>query len=211
MRRPRILLADAQRLLREALTALLMPGCDVVGAVADVTALLELAPELRPDIIVLDLAGPRLSGLDAVREVQERLPGTRLIVLTARADPDLAAAAFRAGASGYLVKDSAAAELFHAIGEVFQGRSYVTPLLGAGPDGPLFAASGEERPGGLSPRQREVLQLLAEGRSMKEAARILKVTPRTVAFHKYNMMDQLGIRTSAELIQYAVRRRIVPV
>jgi DNA-binding NarL/FixJ family response regulator len=212
MKRPRILLADDHRLLREALAKLLEPNCDVVGAVADGRALLAAAKELRPDVAVLDIAMPLLNGLDAARQLKRLLPEVKVIFLTVSEDPDLAAEAFRVGASGYLLKNSAASELFQAIQEVLQGRSYVTPqatqgLVGAILDGPEPGIKSGE----LSPRQREVLQLLAEGHSMKEIGRILKITPRTVAFHKYSMMEQLGITSSAELVQFAIKQHVVTV
>ena len=212
MKRLRILLADDHRLLREAFAELLEPGCDVVAAVADGRALLEAARELHPDIVVLDIAMPLLNGLDAARQLKSLMPGVKLIFLTVSEDPDLVAEAFRVGASGYLFKNSAASELFKAIEEVSRGRSYVTPLAKQGPVGSLVRppgpARGIER---LSTRQREVMQLLAEGRTMKEIARILAITPRTVAFHKYHMMDDLGIKTSAELVRFAIRHHIVAV
>ena len=212
MKRPRVLLADDHRLLREAFAQLLEPGCDVVGAVADGRALLAAAQELRPDIVVLDIAMPLLNGLDAARQLKGLMPEVKLIFLTVSEDPDLAAEAFRAGASGYLLKNSAASELFQAIQEVSQGRSYVTPLATQGLVGSLIHAPGPARgTGQLSTRQREVLQLLAEGHTMKEIARILAITPRTVAFHKYSMMEDLGIKTSAELVQFAIKHHIVAV
>jgi len=203
-------LADDHRLLREAFAQLLERDCDVVGAVADGRALLAAAPELRPDIVVLDIAMPLLNGIDAARQLKGLMPEVRLIFLTVSEDPDLAAEAFRAGASGYLLKNSAASELFKAIQEVSQGRSYVTPLATQGLVGTLLCEPGPARAAGpLSARQREVLQLLAEGRTMKAIARILAITPRTVAFHKYRMMEELGIRTGAELVQYAIKHHIV--
>ena len=212
MKRLRILLADDHRLLREAFAQLLEPGCDVVAAVADGRALLAAARELHPDIVVLDIAMPLLNGLDAARQLKSLMPGVKLIFLTVSEDPDLVAEAFRVGASGYLFKNSAASELFKAIEEVSQGRSYVTPLAMQGPVGSSVhspgTARGVER---LSTRQREVMQLLAEGRTMKEIARILTITPRTVAFHKYHMMEDLGIKTSAELVRFAIRHHIVAV
>jgi DNA-binding NarL/FixJ family response regulator len=212
MKRPRILLADDHRLLREAFAQLLEPGCDVVAAVPDGRALLAAARELHPDIVVLDIAMPLLNGLDAARQLKGLMPEVKLIFLTVSEDPDLAAEAFRAGASGYLLKNSAASELFKAIEEVSRGRSYVTPLVTQGLVGSLIhapgLARGVER---LSTRQREVMQLLAEGRTMKEIARILAITPRTVAFHKYHMMEDLGIKTSAELVRFAIRHHIVAV
>jgi DNA-binding NarL/FixJ family response regulator len=212
MKRARVLLADDHRLLREAFAQMLEPNCEVVGAVADGRALLAAAEELRPEVVVLDIAMPLLNGLDAARQLKRLMPAVKVIFLTVSEDPDLAAEAFRAGASGFLLKNSAASELFQAIQEVLQGRSYVTPqatqgLVGAFLDGP----GPEKKPGELSLRQREVLQLLAEGHSMKEIGRILKITPRTVAFHKYSMMEQLGITSSAELVQFAVKQHLVSV
>ena len=212
MTRPRVLLADDHRLLREAFAQLLAPGCDVVGAVADGRALLAAAQELRPDIVVLDIAMPLLNGLDAARQLKREMPDVKVIFLTVNEDPDVAAEAFRAGASGYLLKNSAASELLQAIQEVSQGRSYVTPLATQGlVDNFLHRPEPSNRLAELSPRRREVLQLLAEGHTMKEIARILNITPRTVAFHKYGMMEELGIKSSAELVQYAVKQHLVSV
>lgn len=209
MTRPRVLLADDHRLLREAFARLLDSDCDVVGAVGDGRALLDAAPGLRPDVVVLDVAMPQLNGLDAARQLRHRLPDVRIVFLTVSEDPDVAAEAFRAGASGYLLKNSAASELIQAIREVMAGRSYVTPLVTRGlVDALLNARERVPKAVDLSPRQREVLQLLAEGHTMKEIASILKITPRTVAFHKYSMMEVLGLRSNAELIQYAARRPI---
>jgi DNA-binding NarL/FixJ family response regulator len=212
MKRPRVLLADDHRLLREAFAQLLESGCDVVGAVADGRALLAAAPELRPDVVVLDIAMPLLNGLDAARQLKRLMPEVKVIFLTVSEDPDLAAEAFRAGASGYLLKNSAASELIQAIQEVVQGRSYVTPLATHGlVENFLHELELAKKPGGLSPRRREVLQLLAEGHTMKEIARLLKITTRTVAFHKYSMMKELGIESSAELVQFAIKQHVVSV
>ena len=212
MKRPRVLLAENHRLLREAFAHLLQPSCDVVGAVGDGRALLAAAAERRPDIVVLDVALPLLNGLDAARQLRRVLPKVKLIFLTMSENADLAAEAFRIGASGYLLKNSGVSELLQAIQVVFQGRSYVTPLATRGMVDTLLRASEPARKGGeLSPRRREVLQLLAEGHTMKETARILKITPRTVAFHKYGMMEEHGIKSNAELVHFAVRRRVVSV
>jgi DNA-binding NarL/FixJ family response regulator len=208
--RPRVLLADDHRLLREAFTRLLEPECEVVGAVADGRALLMAAPDLRPDIVVLDVAMPLLNGLDAARQLKRTMPKVKVIFLTMSEDSDVAAEAFRAGASGYLLKNSAASELVQAIREVSLGRSYVTPLATQGlVETFLHNAKPSSKATDLSPRQREVLQLLAEGHTMKEIARLLKITPRTVAFHKYSMMEQLEITSSAELIQFALKQHLV--
>ncbi|HYR50159.1 MAG TPA: response regulator transcription factor [Candidatus Eisenbacteria bacterium] len=210
MKRPRVLLADDHRLLREAFVKLLEPECDVVGSVTDGRALLEAAPKLRPDVVVVDIAMPLLNGLDAARQLKRSMPAVKVIILTVNEDPDIAAEAFRAGASAFLLKNSAASELLQAIQDVVQGRSYVTPLatrdMVTNLLRPAQPATGARE---LSPRQREVLQLLAEGRTMKEVAAILKITPRTVAFHKYNMMEEFGIKSSAELVQFAIKKRIV--
>ena len=212
MRRPRVLLADDHRMVREAIAQLLEPRCDVVGCVGDGRALVAAAPGLRPDIVVLDIAMPLLNGLDAARQLRRLMPEVKLIFLTVSEDPDLAAEAFRAGASGYLLKNSAASELLESIEEVLQGRTYITPLVTRGLVGSFLRESGPAKGAEhLSIRQREVLQLLAEGRTMKEIARILEITPRTVAFHKYSMMQDLRIKTSAELVQFAVKHGIVSV
>jgi len=211
MTRPRVLLADDHRLLREAFTRLLEPECDVVGAVADGRAVLATTPDLRPDIVVLDVAMPLLNGLDTARQLKRTMPKVKVIFLTMSEDPDVAAEAFRVGASGYLLKNSAASELLQAIREVAQGRSYVTPLVTQGlVDTFCSRTEPSSKPTELSPRQREVLQLLAEGHTMKEIAHVLKITPRTVAFHKYSMMEQLGVSSSAELIQIALKQHLVP-
>ncbi len=208
--RPRVMLADDHRLIREAFAQLLAAECEVVGVVADGRALLEEAPGLRPDVVVLDVAMPLLNGLDAARQLKRGMPKVKVIFLTMSEDPDVAAEAFRAGASGYLLKNSAASELVQAIREVSRGRSYVTPLATGGlVDTFLHQPEPADKAGQLSPRQREVLQLLAEGRTMKEIARLLDITPRTVAFHKYSMMEQLGISSSAELVKFAVRHHLV--
>jgi DNA-binding NarL/FixJ family response regulator len=207
MKRPRVLLADDHKLLLEAFQKLLEPDCEVVGKVADGRALLAAASELKPDIIVLDIAMPLLNGLDAGGQIKKMMPDVKLIFLTVNEDPDFVSEAFRIGASGYLLKSSAASELFQAIQDVSRGRAYVTPLVAQGMvdsfiEGPKRRKASDK----LTPRQREVLQLLAEGRSMKEAAAILNVTPRTVAFHKYRMMEELRLKTNAELIQFAVKQ-----
>ena len=210
MKRPRVLLADDHRLLREAFVKLLEPECDVLGAVTDGRALLEAAAKVRPDVVVLDIAMPLLNGLDAARQLKRLMPAVKVIFLTVSEDPELAAEAFRAGGSAFLLKNSAASELLQAVADVMQGRSYVTPLATRDMvDNLLHQPESGKGTRELSLRQREVLQLLAEGRTMKEIANILKITPRTVAFHKYSMMEELGIKSSAELVQFAIKKRIV--
>jgi DNA-binding NarL/FixJ family response regulator len=210
MKRPRVLLADDHRLLREAFARVLESDCDVVGAVGDGRAVLSAARELRPDIVVLDIAMPLLNGLDAARELKRTMPDVKVIFLTMNEDADVAAESFRVGASGYLLKNSAASELLQAIREVSEGRSYVTPLATQGLVENLLHEPESTKPADkLSPRQVEVLRLLADGYSMKEVASQLNITPRTVAFHKYSLMDILGIHSNAELVQFAIKERIV--
>src|SRR5262245_33092153 len=205
----RVLLADDHTLLLGAFEKLLAPVCDVVGAVSDGRELVAAAQRLKPDVIVLDIGMPLLNGLDAGRQIKQLLPSTKLVFLTMNEDSDLAAEAFRAGASAYLLKRSATAELMTAIREVTNGRSYVTPLVTAGLVGTFMPPPEKQPLHRLRPRQHYRLQLLAEGHAMKQVADMLNVTPRTVQFHKYSMMQQLGIKTSAELIQFAVRQHIV--
>jgi DNA-binding NarL/FixJ family response regulator len=209
MGRPRVLLADDHALLLGAFEKLLADECDVVGQVSDGRALLAAAETLKPDVIILDISMPLLNGLDAGRQIKQRLPDVKLVFLTMNEDAALAAAAFRSGASAYVLKRSAASELTKALREVVQGRSYVTPLITEGLLGSLLQGDEHKSAAELTPRQREVLQLLAEGRSMKEVAALLNLTPRTVAFHKYRMMEQLKVRSTAELVQYAVKHHIV--
>jgi DNA-binding NarL/FixJ family response regulator len=210
MKRPRVLLADDHRMLREAFARLLEPDYDVVGQAADGRALLSAAKELRPDVVVLDIGMPLLNGLDAARILKQKMPDVKIVFLTVSEDPDLAAEAFRAGASGFLLKNSAASELIQAVAEALQGWTYITPLSARGlVDAALNEGDSHPSKDKTSPRQREVLQLLAEGHTMKEVARILHITPRTVAFHKYGLMKELGIKSSAELIQFAVKQRVV--
>jgi DNA-binding NarL/FixJ family response regulator len=209
MSRPRLVLADDHTLLLGAFEKLLSEECDIVGQVSDGLALVDAAEKLKPDVIVLDISMPLLNGLEAAKQIKQALRSIKLVFVTMNEDPDLAVEAFRSGASAYLLKRSAASELSTAIREVMRGRSYVTPLITEDLMGTLM--NGEERHLGqeLTPRQRQVLQLLAEGRSMKEVASLLNLTPRTVAFHKYRMMEQLKVKSTAELVQYAVKHHIV--
>jgi DNA-binding NarL/FixJ family response regulator len=207
MTRPRILLADDHTMLLEAFRALLEPEFEVVGTATDGRMLIEEFSRLKPDVVVIDVGMPLLNGLDAGRQLKALQRSVKLIYLTMNPEPDLAREALRLGASGYVLKSSAASELKQAIHEALKGRSYITPLITQDVVGLLLEP--QNRPHELTSRQREVLQLLAEGRSMKEVASILDVTPRTVAFHKYRMMEQLHLKTSAELVQYAVKHGIV--
>lgn len=207
MIRPRILMADDHLMLLEAFRALLEPDFDVVGTVTDGRALLEEFSRLHPDVVLLDVAMPLLNGLDAGRQLKAQRRSVKLIYLTMNPDPDLAGEALRLGASGYVLKSSAAQELKQAIQEALRGRSYITPLITRDVVGSLIQQGASRTE--LTTRQREVLQLLAEGKSMKEAAAILDLTPRTVAFHKYRMMEQLRLKTSAELVKFAVQQGVV--
>jgi len=209
MSRPRVLLADDHALIVGAFQKLLADDCDVVGTVANGRELVDAADALKPDVIVLDISMPLLNGLEAGRQIKRQQRDARLIFLTMNEDAGLAAEAFRAGASGYLLKRSAVSELSTAIREVMQGHSYITPLIAAGLVGSLLDGHVQDAPQALTPRQREILQLLAEGHSMKEIAAILDVAPRTVAFHKYRMMEQLQVKSTAELVQYALKHHIV--
>lgn len=210
MSKPRVILADDHTLLVQACQKLLEPDFEIVGVFSDGRALLEAAPGLHPDAIVLDIGMPLLNGLDAGRQLKKLLPKVKLIILTMHQDPDLAAEAIRSGASGYLLKTSAASELVRAIQEALRGRSFITPAIARGMEESFIRdPEGRHSSKVLSPRQREVLQLLAEGRPMKEAAYILDVSIRTIAFHKYRMMEQLGLKNSAELIQFAVAQHVV--
>jgi DNA-binding NarL/FixJ family response regulator len=210
MKRPRVMFADDHTLLVEAFRKLLESTYDVVGTVGDGHALLAAAPALKPDVVVIDIGMPRLNGLEAGRQLKQMMPKVKLIFLTMNTDPDLALKAMRQGASGYLLKTSATSELFKAIQAALKGSSYVTPQITRGMQEAFTRdPQGENRGKEFTPRQREVLQLLAEGKTMKEAADILKVTPRTIAFHKYRMMEDLGIKTTAELIQVGIKKHVL--
>jgi DNA-binding NarL/FixJ family response regulator len=213
MKKIRILLADDHVLVAEALKSLLEPAYEVVGVVADGRALLDAAQRLKPDLIVVDVGMPQLNGLDATRQIKRILPSVKVMIVTMNEDSALVAEAFRAGASGYILKHSAAQELLQAIQEVVKGASYLSPRITQGAVSALLRGDNAdaERARELTPRQREVIQLLAEGRSMKEIADILTISLRTVAAHKYRVMEMLDIRTNADLYRYAVKHRIVGV
>jgi DNA-binding NarL/FixJ family response regulator len=207
---PRVMLADDHTILVEAFRKLLEPHCEIVGTVADGRALLETAPQLKPAVIIVDIGMPLMNGLEAGMRLKELMPTVKLIFLTMNEDPELAMEAMRSGASGYLLKSSAGSELIRAIEMALRGKSYVTPKLAKGMQKAFINNPGPKaRDKTLTPRQREVVHLLAEGKSMKEVASVLNVTPRTVAFHKYRVMEQLDLKTTAELIQYAIKSRIL--
>ena len=208
--RPRLLIADDHVLIAEACKNLLEPEFQVVGVVSDGHALLKAAPELKPDVVIVDIAMPQLNGLDAGEQIKQKNHAIKLIYLTMNVRPDVAAEAFRRGASGYVLKHCTAEELIVAIRRVLRGESYLSPLITKDTVEFLLrtgAAYSEEKR--ISGRQSEVLQLLAEGKSMKEIAYILQLKPGTVAFHKYRIMEVLGLRSNAELIEYAIKHHMV--
>ena len=210
MQRTRVVLADDHKLILDALKNLIEPEFQVVGTFGDGHALVEAAPELKPQVIVLDVGMPTMNGISAGQRLKLSMPNVKLIYLTMNQDPDLAAEAFRLGAKGYLLKSSAGSELVDALRTVVRGGSYVTPLMTEDVLGSFVNHfKNLKSTSHLTLRQKEVLQLLAEGRSMKEAAYILNVSPRTVAFHKYTMMEHLHIKTSAELVQYALNTQLL--
>lgn len=210
MKRQRILLADDHTIVLEAFKVLLEQEHDVVAMVSDGRALQEAAGKLMPDIVILDITMPLLNGLDAARQLKKTMPKIKLIFLTMNQDPWLAAEAFRIGASGFLLKTSAGPELLQAVKEVGRGFSYVTPSIRGDLSQLLRKSPKKIHPAPqLTSRQREVLQLLAEGRRMKDAASILKVTPRTVAFHKYQIMEKFQLGSNADLMQFAIEQRVV--
>lgn len=210
MKRPRVLFADDHKMLADALRAVVEPRCEVVGTVGDGRALVEAAVRLQPDIVVLDIGMPHLNGFDAGRKLKHALPNVKLVFMTMHDDPFLVGEAFRAGASAFLLKEAAASELTDAIDQVLKGGSYVTPSAKEGLKIiALREPKNRERAPEPTPRQREVIQLLAEGRSMKEVAAELKITRRTVAGHKYAVMELLHLKTNADLMQYAIQHGII--
>ena len=209
MGKPRLLLADDHTLILDAFKKLLEPEFEVVGTVTDGRALLLAAPQLRPDVAVIDLGMPLLNGIDAGRELKRLLPNIRIIVLTMSEDFDLASFALRRWASGYLLKKSAGEELVRAVREVLKGKSYVTPFVAKRLAEEFVRDPRTDRMKHLTPRQREVLQLLAEGRTMKEAAAVLNVSTRTIAFHKYRIMEEFGLKTNSDLVRFAIKERIL--
>lgn len=206
MKAPRILLADDHTMFLEALRSLLEPAFEIVGTVTNGRALISECGRLQPDAVVLDMAMPLLGGLDAARQLKSEGNRTKLIFLTMNSDPEIAGEALRLGAVAFLLKTSAASELKTAIHEALQGRSYITPLITRDV---VDSLSIQRKKPDLTPRQREVLQLLAEGRSMKEVGALLNLAARTVAFHKYRMMEQLCVTSTAELVRFAVRTGMV--
>jgi DNA-binding NarL/FixJ family response regulator len=209
MGKPRVLLADDHSLVLEAFKRLLEPEFEIVGTAADGRMLLNVAPQLKPDVTIIDLGMPLLNGMDAGRELKRLLPKTKIIVLTMSEDYDLASVALREWASGYLLKKSAGGELVKAVREVLKGQSYVTPWVAQRLLENFVRDPRIDRTKHLTPRQREVLQLLAEGRTMKETAAILHVATRTVAFHKYRIMEEFGLKTNSDLVRFAIKEHML--
>ena len=209
MVKPRVLVADDHTLVAEAFKRLLEPECEVVGTVADGRALLRVAPQLKPDLVLVDLNMPLLNGLDASQQLKQVLPKIKIIVITMNEDPDIAADTMEKWASGYLLKKSAGSELLKAVRDVLRGGKYVTPALQEAVAQIVSRNSRSECARVLTPRQREVLQLLAEGHTMKEAAAILHVATRTVAFHKYRIMQDFGLENNSELLRFAMKQNLL--
>jgi len=210
-RRPkaRLLIADDHKLLADACKNLLEPEFEVVGIVTDGRSLLKAATTLKPDVILLDIGMPHLNGLDAGEQIKHKMPSIKLVFLTMNMAADVAAEAFRRGAAAYVLKHSASEELLIAIRKVIQGESYLSPLIARETVTFLLSqrkTATEERR--ITKRQSEILQLLAEGMSMKEVANVLDLKPGTVAFHKYRMMETLGVKSNAELLEYAIKRQM---
>jgi DNA-binding NarL/FixJ family response regulator len=210
MQRTRILIADDHTLIAELCKKLLEAEFEVVGTVGDGRAMVRAATQLKPDVIVVDIAMPLLNGMDAGRQVKEALPAIKLVYLTMNPDPELALEALDRGAAGYLLKTCAASQMVTAVRDVLRGKVYLSPDLKEEVahlrwKRKKLVMEGER----LTERQREVLQLIAEGKVMKEVGDILHMTPRTVCWHKYRMMEALGIDTNADLVRYAVRNHLI--
>lgn len=209
-KRPQILIADDHQLVADAYKAILEPENEVLGVVVDGRALLRDAAKLQPQIVITDITMPLLNGLDAAQQLKHKMPGIKIVFVTMNQDSDLVAEAFRRGASAYLPKTSAGTELLQAIREVMNGRTYLSPLAAQGTIASLLRQDKTDGTSeALTDRQREVIQLLAEGKSMKEAASLLNMTVRTVAFHKYRIMKKLALQNNSELIQYAIRNHMI--
>jgi DNA-binding NarL/FixJ family response regulator len=206
--RPRVLIPDDHSIVADGLRSVLEKRCDVIGIVGDGRQLLIEAPKLKPDVIVLDIGMPFLNGLDAAERLMPLLPRVKFVFLTMKDDPNLAAAALNLGAVGYVLKHSAVSELWKAVSEVLQGNSYVTAKLQAG-DWAVREARAQQFSKDLTPRQKDVLQLLAEGRRTKEIADILNVSERTVMFHKYHMMKSFNLKSNADLVLLALKHHLI--
>lgn len=211
MRRPRVLIAEDHAVVAEGLSRLLEEDFEVVDVVANGRDLLSRADQLRPDAMIVDIGLPLMNGLEAARRIKKKDVRGKIVFLTGNADVTVATEAIRAGAAGYVLKEEAAGELLNAIREALNGGTYITPRIATEVLDNLMKGAGSEDEGHshLSPREREVLQLLAEGRTYKEMSQLLKISPRTVEFHKENLMLKTGLRTTAELARYAARHGMV--
>ena len=211
MKKPRVLLADDHTFVLEGFKKLLEDHCDLIGSVEDGRALVESAADLQPDVVILDISMPKLNGIEAAKKLRKQLPGTKLIFVTMHADAAYVNEAFRTGASGYLLKRSAAMELLQAVHSVMDGNFYITPIVSK----EIVTALLKLEPSrlatidDLTTRQREILQLVAEGFSAKAIANQLRVSHRTVEFHKAKIMDQLDLHTTADLVKYAMAHGLV--
>jgi DNA-binding NarL/FixJ family response regulator len=208
MPKPRILLADDHALVLEGFRRILEGRYELVGTVGDGRALLEAAKTVQPDIVILDVSMPLLNGIDTAAQLKKICPTAKIIFLTMHADADYVRSAFEGGASAYVLKGSAVDELEQAIRAVLAGHSYITPLI-TRELVDVYLSTTSEKPRGLTPRQREVLHFLAEGRTAKEIANLLHITSRTVEFHKGQILDTLKLKTTADLIKYALTHGIV--
>jgi len=208
---PKIVIADDHTLVAEACRKLLEADYEIVATVSDGRALVRAVAEFRPHLVIVDVAMPLLNGLDAAQQAKELMPSVKVVFLTMNHDADLAAEAFRRGASGYLLKTCAASELVVAVREVLRGKSYLSPMIAKDTVDFLLRQGKKlvDEADKLTERQREVLQLLAEGKCMKEVAAALNLTPRTVAFHKYRIMEVLNVKSNAGLVQYAIRNHLI--
>jgi DNA-binding NarL/FixJ family response regulator len=213
MKRTRVLLADDHKIVTEGLRSVLEPEFELVGVVEDGRALVATAKELDPDVVVADISMPLLNGIEAVQQLKKAGTRAKVIFLTMHPDVTYATRAFEAGATGYVLKHSAPSELLTAIREALRGRTYITPMIAQDLMLAYKGASSRRQKAApkLTPRQREVLQLVAEGLSAKEIASLLNISARTVEFHKYRIMEDLNLRTNADLIQYAIKEGIASV
>ena len=207
---PRILIADDHTLVAEACKALLEKNYEVVGIVSNGRSLVQAAAKLMPHLVIIDIAMPLLNGLDAGEQIKDLLPKAKLVYVTMNDDPDLVAEAFRRGASGYLLKTCAASELATAVREVLSGKTFISAAIRRSDNSVLHQQlRRRDHAEKLTRRQREVLQLLAEGKAMKEAASALNLAPRTIAFHKYRIMKVLNAKTNSDLVQYAIKHHLI--
>ena len=211
MRRPRILIAEDHLIVADGLRRLLEPDFDVLEVVSNGRDLIRRSDQLRPDAILVDIGLPLMNGLEAARRIKKLELRAKIVFLTGNADIVVATEAIRLGAAGYVLKEAAADELLNAIREALNGGTYVTPRIATEVLDNLVRSEGKDQNGplNLTNRERDVLQLLAEGRSYKEMAQLLKISPRTVEFHKENLMVKTGLRTTAELARYAARHGVV--